>query len=1125
MFKKIFFFLFLFLELSCLAQEIDSDFRKKFLIVKQDTIQLDSVSLNSQRFKLLNADKNVIPKAEYSIDFLKAILVIDRKKYKNIYVEYFRLPKFVRKVYTPFDDQLIIKKKTNQGKLYSLTTNKKNADIDLFEGLETKGFIVRGLTSGNNQNSVTNAALDLEISGKLSKNVTLRANIFDMNIPIQQNGYSQNLTDFDRVFIEMFTKDWRVKAGDLSLENTETFFSPFVKQVAGLKVEAQVSENLNLLASGAVVRGKFNTFKFTGLEGNQGPYKILGANNEAAILIIEDSERVYVNGALLKRGETEQYIINYNLGEITFNTTFPITNDMRIWIDFQYAERNYTRFVTYEKAEYKGDKFSLSGYFYSENDAKNQPLQQSLTNSQKEVLANAGNDSNAMFAESAFIDTFDENKILYRKIDRNNEHYFEYASNEDDELYSVTFTNVGANNGNYKLQKSIAIGNIFEFVGQNEGDYNPVVRLVAPTKSQIFVVKSALNPTKKTKLNAEVAISNNDENLFSTLGDDQNIGVAAKINWEQLLIDKDWKLKSTISHEYAQQQFNTLQRYEPVEFNRDWNIITNNATKNYLQSSINFQKSKHNFISYRFNHLSYDNSFKGFKHRLLSKIKHNKTTFLTDASYTSNSSNLENNYFLRARAKAEYHLKKTWYGALVHLETNSRKNTATNQFITASHRFKEYETYFGLGDSTKIFAKIGVNYRNNDSIKTNNFTRINTRKTIYIKSKLIQNKTTNLSIYANYRATENAFFTNEKTLNSKLLFTQKLFKNFINVQTIYETSSGNVARQDYVYIQTEPGLGYYTWRDYNNDGIKDFNEFEIAQFQDQANFLRLPKPNFRFTATQRAKWKQNITVNPKSWRTKSGFKKVISKFYNQSYLIVENEQERVGNTFQLNPFDFEENNLIGLNLNFRNSLFFNKDLQNNSFTYTYGNSKLKQQYFIGNLQNTIKINQLDYAHKFADFWLIELLNKYAKNSLATENFTDRNYRIHTYEIHPKLSFLYTNTHRFSAFYHFKNKKNKIQDLESLAQQKFGIEYFYMDKQQNQISANLNVFLNDFAGNTNSPVAYQMLEGLQAGKNYTWNLLFNKKLNSFLNLNLNYFGRKSENAKTIHTGSVQLRAVF
>ena len=70
-----------------------------------------------------------------------------------------------------------------------------------------------------------------------------------------------------------------------------------------------------------------------------------------------------------------------------------------------------------------------------------------------------------------------------------------------------------------------------------------------------------------------------------------------------------------------------------------------------------------------------------------------------------------------------------------------------------------------------------------------------------------------------------------------------------------------------------------------------------------------------------------------------------------------------------------------------------------------------------------------------------------------------------------------------------------------------------------------MFLNDFTGNTNTPVAYQMLEGLQAGKNYTWNVLFHQKLNAFLNLNLNYLGRKSEGSKIINTVSIQLKALF
>lgn len=1125
MFKKFLFFGLLFVGYAIQSQTISTDFRKRNIDIKKDTIQIDSVAINPQKFKILDSLKNDIPALEYQIDFSNAVLIIDSKKYSKITVEYFRIPDFITKIYSPFDEKLILQSNSNQGQLYSLTTNKKAADLKLFDGLQTRGFISRGITSGNNQNAVTNSALDLEISGKLSQNVTLRANIFDTNIPIQENGVSQNLSDFDRIFIEMFTDNWRVKAGDLSLKNTETYFLPFQKQVSGLEVEANINDNLKVAASGAIVRGKFNNFKFVGVEGNQGPYKLFGANNEAVILIIEGSENVFVNGIKIKAGENEDYTIDYNLGEIRFNTTYPITNDMRITVEFQYAERNYTRFVTYNKTEYENDNFSIAGYFYSENDAKNQPLQQSLSTEQQQILANAGNNVDAMVFESAFLDTFNENKILYKKVIAGNEDFFEYSTNPNDELFTVTFTNVGANNGDYNLKETTAIGTIFEYVGENLGEYNPVVRLIAPTKSQFFVVKSGYNPSEKTTINTEVAISNIDNNLFSDIDNDQNKALAVKVGLEQVLIDKKWQLSTNINHEYAHKNFRSLQRWESVEFNRDWNILTNNATKNYFQSALNLTNKKGDFVTYQFNNLTYDNSFKGTKHELKSKINANKTSFFLDGSFLSNTSNLEDNSFFRARAKAEHSLKKSWFGGILNFETNLRENINTNEFINTSHRFKDYEAYFGIGDSTAVFAKIGFNHRNNDSIKQNQFTEINNRKTFYINSKLIKNKNTNLSVFANYRITKNNFTEDEKALNSRVVFNQKLFDSFINLGTVYETSSGNVARQDFVYVQTEPGLGFYTWIDYNNDGIKDFNEFEIALFQDQANYLRLPRPNLRFIATQRAEWSQSITINPRKWSNKKGFKKLISQFYNQSFLSVENEQERTANSFQLNPFDFNENSLIALNLNIRNSLYYNKDLQKNSVTFTYGNSQLKQQYFIGNQENTIKLHQLEYANKFANFWLIDVLAKTSKNSLETENFINRNFEIDANEINPKISFLYNENNRFSAFYHFKKKENRLEDFEVLNQQKFGVEYFYISKNKNQISANVNVFLNDFTGDTNTPVAYQMLEGLQAGKNYTWNLLFNRKLNSFLNLNLSYLGRKSENSRAIHTGSVQLRANF
>ncbi len=1123
--KKTAFLLFFFLGYFVHSQITSSDFRSKKIQVVKDTIRFDSVPINPQQFKVFNPQKRRILPTEYVVFYDEAILVLDAKKYSEIIVEYFRLPSFLTKVYSPFDERLIVPNNSNTGTLYSLTTNKKATDVKLFDGLKTSGFINRGFTSGNNQSTVANSSMNLSIEGKLSSTVSLRANIFDTNIPLQQNGYSQSITDFDRIFIELFSKDWRVKAGDVSLHNDKSLFLNFDKQVSGLEVEANINENLNVLASGAVVRGKFTVFTFVGIEGNQGPYKIFGPNNEPNITIVQGSERVFVNGSPIERGADKDYTIDYNIGEIRFNTTYPINNDMRIRIEYQISNRNYNRFITYEKAAFKNEKFRISGHFYSENDVKNQPIQANLTDAQKQVLANAGNNTALMVTESAFLDSFDPNKILYRRVLTGSTQVFEYSTNPNEELYNVSFTNVGVNRGDYRLDQTLANGNVFAYVGPNLGEYSPIVQLTAPTKLQIASINSSYESSKKTKVSAEIALSDNDQNLFSPIDNNQNKGLASNLTWEQLITDKKWQLSSKINYLFVHQNFNTVQRFQAVEFNRDWNLVNPTGNQQQIAFDLSLKNKKDNFLSYSFQQLNFSDNYKGNKHLLRSKMAFGKTSFIVNSSFLKNDSQIRDNEFLRIQGRVEQGFKNSWMGGLINLESNDGVLKATQLSLQTNHRFKEYEGYFGVGDTTKVYAKIGVNYRNNDSIRNNRFTEINNRKTFYFQSKLVQTKRTNLSLFTNYRLTENAFTNDEKTLNSRLVYNQRFFSNFLILGSLYKTSSGNVARQDFVYIEVEPGQGFYTWIDYNNNGIQEFDEFEIAEFSDQANYLRVPLPNLRFIPTQRAKWNQSITLNASQWSSKNGIRKFLSQFYNQLFLGINNEQERIGNSFNLNPFDFRQNSQISLNFNFRNSLYFHRNLQQYSTTYTFGRTDGKQQFIIGNQEIDTRLHQIDFQHKIGNFWLFDLSGKLTENNLKTENFANRNYEIRTVEVLPKISYVLNENNRFSAFYERKEKRNQLANFEQLDQQKIGVEYFYKGKEKSQFNASFTAFFNQFTGNSNSPVGYQMLEGLQDGRNYTWNLLWNQKLNSFLNLSLNYRGRKSENSRAIHIGSVQLRAVF
>ena len=1122
--KKGWFLILFFIGFYANSQSTSSDFRTKKFMVSKDTIKFDSVPINPQNFKVLAGQKILYP-TEYEIFYNEALLIISAEKYQEITIEYFRFPAFITKTYSPFDKKFIVPNNSNTGQLYSLTTNKKATELKLFDGLKTSGYINRGITSGNNQSTVANSSMDINIEGKLSDKVAIRANIFDTNIPLQENGYSQSITDFDRIFIELYSKDWRVKAGDISLKNESSYFLAFEKQVSGLEVAASINTNTKIAASGAIVRGQFSSYDFVGIEANQGPYKIFGPNNEPNFVIIAGSEKVFVNGSKITKGINEDYLIDYNIGEVRFNTTFPITNDMRIRVEFQFSNRNYTRFISYEKAEYKTNNVELSGYFYNENDVKNQPIQVSLTAAQKQILANAGNNTNLMVGESAYPDVFDANRILYKKVQSGTNDYFEYSTNENDNLFTVTFSNVNNNEGDYILSETFANGNVFVYVGANLGNYQPITQLIAPTKLQVAVLNSSYKPSKKTTILTEVAFSNNDQNLFSTIDNNQNKGIATKLAWKQTLLDKKWKLLSDVNYLFIHKNFNTIQRFQSVEFNRDWNL--NNPTGNQQQIGIDLslQKSEDTFLNYSFQQLQFSDNFKGEKHLITSNVQLKNTSFYTNSSFLSNNSEIQDNTFLRVKAGIEQRLLKSWFGGFLNIESNNGVIKQTQEAILTNHQFKEYEGYIGLGDSTKVFAKVGFNYRDNDSIRTNTFTEINNRKTYYLDAKIIQTERTNLSLFANYRETENAFSENQKALNSKIIYNQRFLKNFITLGTSYETSSGNVAQQDFVYVEVEAGQGFYTWIDYNDNGIQEFDEFEVAEFQDQANFLRVPLPNLQFIATQSAKINQSITLNANQWSNKTGLKKVLSHFYNQFFLSSRNELERARNSFNLNPFNMSKDQQISVNFTIKNSLYFNRGLQNFSATYTYAKAENKQQYSIGSQDTDNNYQQIDFQHKVGKFWLIDLQGKLSENKLETENFNNRNYEIDVIAFQPKISYVLNNDNRFAAFYHMKNKENTLAEFEKLKQQKIGIEYFYTGKSTSQFNANFTTFFNDFSGNPNSPVGYQMLEGLQEGTNYTWTFLWNKKLNSFLNVNLNYKGRKSLNSKTIHTGTINLKAVF
>jgi hypothetical protein len=347
----------------------------------------------------------------------------------------------------------------------------------------------------------------------------------------------------------------------------------------------------------------------------------------------------------------------------------------------------------------------------------------------------------------------------------------------------------------------------------------------------------------------------------------------------------------------------------------------------------------------------------------------------------------------------------------------------------------------------------------------------------------------------------------------------------MQVTTAYETTSGTIAQQEYTYLEVNPGLGVYTWIDYNGNGIQELQEFEIAPFPDQAKYVRVFLPNQIFIKTHQNKFSQSLTLNPSQWQNTAGYKKVLSHFYNQTSFIIERKIKRNGDNFDLNPFSTSDANMLGLNTSFRNSLFYNRGKQKHSVTYTFISNQLKSLLSVGTQQSENSTHQLQYAHLLHKTWLFTLGTKSSQTDLTSDNYSSKNYKVIVFEINPKISYLFNKNASWDIFYEHQNKDNKIGSLEKLVQDRFGTSFSYASEKKFTMNGEFSLYQNEFIGDAQSPVAFQMLEGLQPGKNMTWRLLLQNKLTDFLDINFSYQGRKTETSQVIHTGNIQLRAYF
>lgn len=1114
--------------------------------LKSDSILLDSMVIYPNSIKIF-CGKIELSSEQFSYSSFSGKLTIRTTCSDTFILEYRTLPLRREVVYQSRDTSVLYTENKGDREKFLIQNLRPNQDIFGGSGLNKSGSISRGVTFGNNQNLGVNSSLNLELSGDIGPDLKMQAVLTDDNLPIQPDGNTNQLREFDQVFVQIYNSRFKLTAGDFWLRKPPGYFLTYQKRAQGLSLENRIqldsSRYWKTQFSGALSKGKFNRQIIQGVEGNQGPYKLIGADNEPFILILSGTEQVFVDGQLLTRGQEFDYTINYNTAEVIFTSRNLITKDSRIVVEFQYSDQNYARSLLQASIEYQGPKakFWLNGF--GEQDAKNQPIQQSLTLSQKQLLASVGD--SLLEARSTSIDSvgFIDNQVLYALVDSLGYDSVLVASvHPDSAFYRAAFLYVGPGNGDYVFSNFNALGRVYKWVapvaGVSQGDYLPARILAAPKKQQMVNSGFSYALNEHWQLENELAISVRDVNTFSRLDAADNNGVADKFRvvHSQLLGPKSrpWKWSQDASLEYLDANFQPIQQYRAVEFDRDWNV-RNKAYKGeqfYNILGTELQRDSFGTVKLQGQRFSIGRDFEGYN--LYSFGNVNTHNFKADwqASYLSSRAETQNT-FNRHRAEISQGIGAIRIGYKDDFEENNYTGTGY-ELDRTSYRFYDYQFYVANNDSSSYVFKTFFRERYDWRSDSTRLKAAAKARTLGGEVSFRNWTNQNLTIVANYRSltVQDSVLlpvAPENTVLGRVDYEIRAFKNALTFSNFFETGSGLELKREFLYIQVNDGQGIYTWIDYNEDGVKDLNEFEIAQFVDQASYIRVFTPSNTYIKTFSNELNQSIAWRPERlWASKKGVKKALSYLSTQTRYRIQRKNAGGNDYSVFNPTQgtVRDTQLISTSSTFRNTIYFNRTSSIFSLEYSYQINQSKTLLasgYDGRLQEYHEVKpQVNIARQF----LLELVGQQGRKLVAADYTSGRNYDLQYQYIQPSIAYQPNTVFRWTVGGRYTEKKNDISlGGESAFLGELNTEIKYNQPEKGSLIGGFKLIEINFDGIQNSALGFEMLEGLKNGRNYTWNLGYQRTLSKNLQISIQYNGRQSENSKTIHSGGMEVRAFF
>ena len=544
----------------------------RFLLVSTETVRVDGNLLAGER--------------DYRLDFDAGLITFTRPPAATsiVRITYQRLPFELRERYfiriVPDREDVL---PVPGDSLVEPSVSPRSPSPSLPSALRVGGSKTFAISLGSQRDLSLEQSLRVNISGQISPDVEVVALLSDQSSPLQPEGDTQTLEEIDKVLVEIRGKSAAATLGDYEIFNREGEFGRFERKLQGAKGTASAPWG-ELTAAGAVSKGTFRSMSFTGVEGKQGPYRLTDHEGSTGIIVVAGTERVWIDGERVTRGQNNDYIIEYGNGEITFTQRRLITTQSRIAVDYEYSARQYQRsfYGGQGGLSLAGDRLSIQTLLVREAEDGDSPIDVALSDDDRRVLAAAGDDPGQAWRDGwVLVDTTAGEKGEYVWVDSS---YFLYVGPDSTGTYQVSFSDVGTEEGLYSREFSLEDNRYFYvYQGQGERRYLPRVYLPLASSHTLADVRVRLEPWSGAQLSAELGLSSRDENTFSERDDGDNTGRALALQGTLIRqaihlgsknlgqIDLNGRFRST------DDRFRAVGRTEDAEYYRRWDLDRDRA--------------------------------------------------------------------------------------------------------------------------------------------------------------------------------------------------------------------------------------------------------------------------------------------------------------------------------------------------------------------------------------------------------------------------------------------------------------------------------------------------------------------------------------------------------------------